>query len=169
MRGGAANADARSPSPQPLNRPAGRKVLECASPLALFDGPGVSESGRGLPHSKTLARGSSSQSAAFEPWWISLNRPAGREVLECASPLALFDGPGVSESGRGLPHSKTLARGSSSQSAAFEPWWLPMNQNFPAQSVQFMGAFLAHGENTPYPLEPVRCSPDPRSQKPVPE
>jgi hypothetical protein len=41
-----------------LNRPDCRKVLECASPLALFDGHSASESGRGLPQSKTLARGS---------------------------------------------------------------------------------------------------------------
>ena len=68
------------------------------------------ESGRGLPHSKTLAR--------------QLKHRCGlREVLECASPLALWSGRSewtsgsvvseahpVAESGRGLPHSKTLAR-----------------------------------------------------------
>jgi hypothetical protein len=43
---------------------------------------------------------------------LSMNRPKLREVLECASPLALFDRLGVPESGRGLPQSKTLARGS---------------------------------------------------------
>jgi hypothetical protein len=43
---------------------------------------------------------------------LSMNRPFRREVLECASPLALFDNPGPSESGRGLPQYKTLARGS---------------------------------------------------------
>ena len=42
----------------------------------------------------------------------SSQRRSCREVLDCASPLALFGGPGTSESGRGLPHSKTLARGS---------------------------------------------------------
>jgi len=38
--------------------------------------------------------------------------PKSREVLECASPLALWLGPsGRVESARGLAHSKTLARG----------------------------------------------------------
>jgi len=47
-----------------------------------------------------------------------MNRPFGREVLECAmgqsgsDPLALFDDHGASESGRGMPQSKPLARGS---------------------------------------------------------
>ena len=41
-----------------MNRPFCRKVLDCASPLALFDDPRASESGRGLPQSKTLTRGS---------------------------------------------------------------------------------------------------------------
>src|SRR5262245_55804405 len=41
-----------------------------------------------------------------------MKRPFCRQVLDCASPLALFDGHRVSESGRGLPHSRTLARGS---------------------------------------------------------
>ncbi len=39
-----------------MNRPHRRKVLECASPLALSDGPTRSESGRGLPQSKTPPR-----------------------------------------------------------------------------------------------------------------
>ena len=42
----------------------------------------------------------------------SINNPWGRQVLDCGSPLALFDGLGASESGRGLPQSKTLKRGS---------------------------------------------------------
>ncbi len=38
--------------------------------------------------------------------------PKSREVLECASPLALWLGrSGRVESARGLAHSKTLARG----------------------------------------------------------
>jgi len=37
-----------------------------------------------------------------------MNRPKGREVLDCASLLALFGGPATLESGRGLPQSKTL-------------------------------------------------------------
>jgi hypothetical protein len=41
-----------------------------------------------------------------------MNRPFCREVLDCASPLALFHGVSLSESGRGLPQSKTLARNS---------------------------------------------------------
>ena len=41
-----------------MNRPGCRKVLDCAGPLALFDGMGASESGRGPAQSKTLTRGS---------------------------------------------------------------------------------------------------------------
>jgi len=37
-----------------------------------------------------------------------MNRHFCREVLDCASPRVVFDGPGASESGRGLPQSKTL-------------------------------------------------------------
>ena len=69
------------------------KLLGCASPLALFGGdaefdPGFNptrqlifapcESGRGLPHSKTQARGSM--------------LPVRAKLLDCASPLALFGG-----------------------------------------------------------------------------
>jgi len=39
-----------------------------------------------------------------------MNRRFCREVLDCASALALFDGQSASEGGRGLPQSKTLAR-----------------------------------------------------------
>ena len=39
-----------------------------------------------------------------------MNQPAQREVLECASPLALSDLVRARKSGRGLPQSKTLAR-----------------------------------------------------------
>src|SRR5439155_106485 len=39
-----------------------------------------------------------------------MNQPAHREVLECASPLALSDLVRERKSGRGLPQSKTLAR-----------------------------------------------------------
>ena len=39
-----------------------------------------------------------------------MNQPAHREVLECASPLALSDLVCGRKSGRGLPQSKTLAR-----------------------------------------------------------
>ena len=38
-----------------------------------------------------------------------MNQPAQREVLECASPLALSDLVRGRKSGRGLPQSKTLA------------------------------------------------------------
>src|SRR5437899_4703047 len=41
---------------------------------------------------------------------LSMNQPAQREVLECASPLALSDLVRGRKSGRGLPQSKTLAR-----------------------------------------------------------
>ena len=39
-----------------------------------------------------------------------MNRPKGRQVLDCASPLALFDLVWGRKSGRGLPQSKTLSR-----------------------------------------------------------
>src|SRR5437773_1134296 len=97
-------------------------VLECASPLALFlrvpdnsetpsfnASPRHFESGTGLPHSKTLSR--------------SPGPSCSRQVLECASPVALFlrvpdnsetpsfnASPRHFESGTGLPRSKTPSR-----------------------------------------------------------
>src|SRR6266498_4492416 len=41
---------------------------------------------------------------------LSMNRPKGHQVLDCASPLALFDLVWARKSGRGLPQSKTLSR-----------------------------------------------------------
>ena len=41
---------------------------------------------------------------------LSRHRPKGREVLDCASPLALSERAAPGESGRGLPHSTTLPR-----------------------------------------------------------
>jgi len=41
---------------------------------------------------------------------LLMERSTDRQVLECASPLALYGGPAAVESGRGLPHSKTLPR-----------------------------------------------------------
>src|SRR5256885_1933593 len=99
-----------------------RQVLDCASPLALWlrarDGrrgklcldfiTPVGKSGRGLPQSKTLR--------------ARRGRREVRQVLDCASPLALwlrvwsgrrrklaldFITP-VGKSSRGLPQSKTL-------------------------------------------------------------
>src|SRR5437763_13423878 len=42
--------------------------------------------------------------------YLSMNVPPYRQVLECASPLALSDLVRGRKSGRGLPQSKTLAR-----------------------------------------------------------
>ena len=39
-----------------------------------------------------------------------MNRPSHREILDCASPLALSHPARGRNSGRGLPQSKTLAR-----------------------------------------------------------
>ena len=50
------------------------------------------------------------------------NRPVCREVLDCASPLALFEGIGAFESGRGLAQSKTLTRGSEPRCAMAKSW-----------------------------------------------
>jgi len=47
-----------------------------------------------------------------------MNHPPFRQVLDCASPLALLDGHRAGESGRGLPHSKTLARKSTPRFAS---------------------------------------------------
>src|SRR6266545_2882921 len=41
---------------------------------------------------------------------LSVSRPNDRQVLDCASPLALFDLVRGHKSGRGLPQSKTLSR-----------------------------------------------------------
>jgi hypothetical protein len=41
---------------------------------------------------------------------ISIIYPNFREVLDCASPLALLDEARQGKSGGGPPHSKTLAR-----------------------------------------------------------
>jgi len=62
-----------------MNRPKARQVLDCASPLALW---GARESGRGLPHSKTLSRlhqalESSWPRCAVGRPWESLGRGAG--------------------------------------------------------------------------------------------
>src|SRR6266542_1443746 len=99
-----------------VNRAKSRQVLDCARPLALFDLVCGRKSGRGLPQSKTLSRqrthvrGSSSQCMRKNERGLSVNRPKGRQVLDCASPLALFDRVWGCKSGSGLPQSKTLSR-----------------------------------------------------------
>ncbi len=73
----------------PVSQPCIREVLDCASPLALFDGPNSSESGRGLPQSTTLARGSWSQCACECRWKLSMNRRV--KFMDCGgmTPLSL--------------------------------------------------------------------------------
>src|SRR6266542_32944 len=89
----------------------GRQVLDCASPLALFDWVSGRKSGRGLPHSKTLSlrrthlRGSRSNACRKTNERLFI-----RQVLDCASPLALFDRVSGRKSGRGLPQSMMLSR-----------------------------------------------------------
>jgi len=62
-----------------------------------------------------------------------MNRRKSRQVLDCASPLALLRLARTRESGRRLPQSKTLLRravvteGSWSQCAIKESWRLSMN------------------------------------------
>src|SRR6266545_5015487 len=89
----------------------GRQVLDCASPLALFDWVSGRKSGRGLPHSKMLSRRHThlrdSQSNACRKTKEGLFI---RQVLDCASPLALFDRVSGRKSGRGLPQSMMLSR-----------------------------------------------------------
>jgi len=45
--------------------------------------------------------------------YISMSLATCRKVLDCASPLALLDSNRSCDSGRGLPHSKTLSRSTS--------------------------------------------------------
>src|SRR6266545_5297837 len=67
-----------------------------------------------------------------------MNRPKGRQVLDCASPLALFDPVWKRKSGRGLPQTKTLSRrrtqlrGSGSQRVRKNERRLFMNQRTPS-------------------------------------
>jgi polysaccharide biosynthesis/export protein len=58
----------------------------------------------------TLPCGSGVQSASNYRGIHPLNRPKVYQVLECASPLALWPVPAPTERGRGLPQSKTLSR-----------------------------------------------------------
>jgi xylan 1,4-beta-xylosidase len=60
-----------------------RQILECASPLALSDDSRRAESGRGLPHSKTLARESRDDfnSPTLDLCWSSLRQPADESWL----------------------------------------------------------------------------------------
>src|ERR1041384_1955258 len=76
-------------------------------------GEGVRRTGEGSLPAKSMApmRVKIEMEALHEP--VGHNKAMGaqnvRQVLECASPLALSD---AIQSGRGLPQSKTLARGS---------------------------------------------------------
>src|SRR6266542_3906702 len=127
-----------------VNRAKSRQVLDCARPLALFDLVCGRKSGRGLPQSKTLSRqrthvrGSSSQCMRKNERGLSVNRPKGRQVLDCASPLALFDLVWGRKSGSGLPQSKTLSRrrthlrGSGSQCALKNGVGMLMNRRTPS-------------------------------------
>jgi len=89
-----------------MNRPKGRQVLDCASPLALFDLVWARKSGRGLPQSKTLSRrrthlrGSRSQCRRKSERRLSMNRQVvarasrpccrarGRDAGETPAPLS---------------------------------------------------------------------------------
>ncbi len=63
--------------------PGVRQVLECASPLALWDDSGRTESGRGLPQSKTLAREARDDFAktTLDMRWSSLRQPVSESWL----------------------------------------------------------------------------------------
>src|ERR1051326_8599376 len=81
-----------------------RQVLECASPLALSD---AIQSGRGLPQSKTLARGSTIPSVhgpdACTPCKETLHEPALTPAL--SHPI----GEGVRRTGEGSLPAKFMA------------------------------------------------------------
>ena len=85
-------------------------------------------------------RGSWSECMRKSERRLSMNQPAQREVLECASPLALSDLVRGRKSGRRLPQSKTLARqrppcrGSWSQCVIIKPRRLSMNRPTPGPS-----------------------------------
>jgi hypothetical protein len=72
---------------------------------------GRQKSGRGLPRSRTLRahRRTYTVSSTQTRPLSREKRTAGRQLLECASHLALSSGAGGGgKSGRGLPHSRTL-------------------------------------------------------------
>jgi hypothetical protein len=75
-----------------------------------------------------------------------MNRPRVRQVLDCASPLALWPIPAPSESGRGLPQSKTLSRepqirpDSWSQCARKSERRLPMKQHLAGRTFLSAGS-----------------------------
>ncbi len=60
---------------------------------------GQRESGRGLPHSKTLARRPGNVNAAGDGRSASRGAVKGRQLLECAGPPALWRGPGQHKAG----------------------------------------------------------------------
>jgi type II secretion system protein J len=72
-----------------VSRPEIRKVLDCASPLALFDGPRASESGRGLAQSKTLARDSRPRSANPKSWDLNSSAFTLLEILIAVAAFAI--------------------------------------------------------------------------------
>ena len=97
------------------------------------EGSGRPSASYSFPSWEGLGVGSWSQCALPTAWRLSMNLPLYRQVLECASPLALCDLFRGRKSGRGLPQSKTLARlrpprrGSWSQCALPMAWRLSMN------------------------------------------
>ena len=73
----------------------GSRHLSASCPFPSWEGLGVGSWSRCLRESERR---------------LTINQPAHREVLECASPLALSDLVRGRKSGRGMPQSKTLAR-----------------------------------------------------------
>jgi deoxyribonuclease V len=71
-----------------------------------------------------------------------MNRPNRRQVLDCGSPLALSKGGSPNQSGRGLPHSKTL-RGKS------DPDWPALVAKWKATQLRLRKEMIVA------PLEPL--------------
>src|SRR5207249_11657843 len=112
---------------------------------------------------------------------LSMNLPPYRQVLECASPLALSDLVRGRKSGRGLPQSKTLARlrppprGSWSQCMRKSERRLPTNRSAELQLRQVRRrkkTLIAPGGSSALPLRRVlvllspRCAWPRRSRSP---
>ena len=90
-----------------MNRSNCHQVLECASPLAFSHGIRAVwslQSGRGLPHSKTLARGC----AVLLRFMVPMHAKKRKEAVH--EPLELLPGFGVCQSSGVLPHAGRKVR-----------------------------------------------------------
>ena len=80
-----------------------------------------------------------------------MNQPAHREVLECASPLALSDLVRGRKSGRGLPQSKTLAR---QRPPGHGSWSQCKSKSDRKLSMNWLGSTVGQASRLPSALAP---------------